>query len=716
MAPDDNLHRPLPFTVYGGTPLAREFDMGGVVEPAPAVDSGVRFHDEDPDGHSSVGDADHHLDGDDAAVDLNDRRALTRYLRDCERRDRSLRRRWRGTGAGSRHQWQFAARRSKHRPAPRSGLLERGGVGNTHDDALLREGPVGHVGDRPRPTRDVSTRDRRRRHGHRVDGDRGMRQRFARGPLQGIALLLYVALVPYVVATRWNAATDHPHAVVVRSALVALCLFWGGFLLSTARNVWRLRRGQKVQANGSAWVATLILTLLPFVATPSAGAVTLPHHHSAPAPTHGRSTVPAFAPSASLVPLVLAAKRRADSLRGSDAEPEGDDVDDAVALLRGHDPAVLAALRRAIGESRDGVLDFVATGASTPTSQDPLVVATLGRGERGTLVAFARAGGVLTVLPTWRSNDFVTVLTALHDGRLILAATYSELLRALATRSLTNALVVFTGDDQELDDELRSVCVRVQPTVTLTPALTPSDADGVTVEILRAEPTVRGLDEPFLATLRRRCIEMTAYLALHPHEPVTGDRLRSRVLGGDETDASVRTLANTASAVRRSLGRDAAGPRLHPVTSAGLYTTHGVTSDVTLFHEYVKRARDAGAAGAVHAERALTLIKGEPLATALRGFEWFLAEGHAAALARDAAWASLVVADDALARGNTDMAFWALSQGLLVDVFNDELRARRERLPGLGQLGGNGAHASQNGAVGTGRGVTGAWTSRGLRQ
>jgi hypothetical protein len=416
------------------------------------------------------------------------------------------------------------------------------------------------------------------------------------------------------------------------------------------------------------------------------------------------------------VPLALAAKRRADSLRGSDAEPADDDVDDAVALLRGHDPALLASLRRAIGDDRDGVLDFVASGATSPTSHDPIVVTTLGRGERGTLVAFARAGGVLQVLPTWRSDDFAAVLTALHDGRLTITATYSELLRALATRSLTNALVVFTGDDQELDDELRSLCVRVQPTVTLTPALTPSDTAGVLVEIRRAEPTVRGLDEPFLATLRRRCVEMTAYLALHPHEPVTGDRLRSRVLGGDETDASVRTLANTASAVRRSLGRDEAGPRLHPVTSAGLYTTHGVTSDVALFHEYVRRARDAGAAGAVHAERALTLIKGEPLATALRGFEWFLAEGHAAALARDAAWAAVVVADDALARGNTDIAFWALSQGLLVDAFNDDLRERRERLPGLGQLGGNGSHAPQDRAVGTSRGVAGTWTGRGLGQ
>ena len=83
---------------------------------------------------------------------------------------------------------------------------------------------------------------------------------------------------------------------------------------------------------------------------------------------------------------------------------------------------------------------------------------------------------------------------------------------------------------------------------------------------------------------------MVAYLALHRHEPVTGERLRTRVLAHADVDASQRTLANTASAVRRSLGVDAEGPRLHPVTSSGLYATHGVSSDV----EVVLHARGAG--------------------------------------------------------------------------------------------------------------------------
>ena len=508
-----------------------------------------------------------------------------------------------------------------------------------------------------------------------------------RGPLEGVALLIYVGLVPYVVATRWGTAASRPHEAVVRALLVALCVFWLGFLASTIRNIVRLRRGERLGPNGSVWVATLVLSLLPFLGAHPAGAQPVATHHSAPAPAHLRDGRALYQPGASLVPLALAAKRRADQLRRSDETSDAEDVDDAVTLLRGHDPALLSALRASLGDAFDAVVDVVPPlTRTTSRSDEPVVACALGPGEVGTLVSLARAGGWLTVLPTWRSDDFSTVLTALHDGTLTLAATYDQLLRALATRSLHHGLVVFTGDDRELDDELRALCVRIRPTTTHSPALDDA-APGVVVELLRAEPTVRGLSEPFLATLRRRCVEMTAYLALHHDEPITGDRLRSRVLGGDETDASIRTLANTASAVRRSLGRDEAGPRLHPVTSAGLYTTHGVTCDVTLFHSYVARARDAGPAGAAHAERALGLIRGEPLATALRGFEWFLAEGHAATLARDAAWAATAVCDDALARGNVDLAQWALHQGLLVDPFNDELRQRRIRTARSGELG-----------------------------
>src|ERR1700692_3036509 len=146
------------------------------------------------------------------------------------------------------------------------------------------------------------------------------------------------------------------------------------------------------------------------------------------------------------------------------------------------------------------------------------------------------------------------------------------------------------------------------------------------------------------------------YLAMHRHEPITGERLRTRVLTHADVDASLRTLANTASVVRRSAGADEDGPRLHTVTSSGLYVTHGITSDVEIFTNLVARARplaNADAAPLVH--QALAMVKGEPLASALRGFEWFLAEGYGARLSRDGEWAALALPHAALEHGQCRM-------------------------------------------------------------
>jgi hypothetical protein len=228
---------------------------------------------------------------------------------------------------------------------------------------------------------------------------------------------------------------------------------------------------------------------------------------------------------------------------------------------------------------------------------------------------------------------------------------------------------------------------------------------------LRADPQVLGLLEPFTATLRRRCVEMVAYLALHRHEPVTGERLRSRVLTHADVDASNRTLANTASAVRRSLGLDARGPRLHPVTSSGLYVTHGLSSDVELFSTLIGRARQlpvSDASPLIH--QALLLIKGEPLASALRGFEWFLAEGHGARLARDGEWAALALHHSSLERRNYELAFWALQQGLLIDPYSDALSDALSRVPRLREFGSDGACGAKNDAVRSRGAVAMSWS------
>jgi hypothetical protein len=210
---------------------------------------------------------------------------------------------------------------------------------------------------------------------------------------------------------------------------------------------------------------------------------------------------------------------------------------------------------------------------------------------------------------------------------------------------------------------------------------------------------------------------MVAYLALHRHEPVTGERLRTRVLLHADVEASSRTLANTASSVRRSLGVDVHGPRLHPVSSSGLYATHGVSSDVEMFSTLVARARQLPVVDAAPlAHEALLLIKGEPLASTLRGFEWFLAEGFAARLARDGEWAALALHHSALRRRNYELAFWALQQGLLIDPFSDALADALAKVPRLREFGGDGPCPTQYQPVGPRSAVAMSWSLTGLSQ
>jgi hypothetical protein len=236
----------------------------------------------------------------------------------------------------------------------------------------------------------------------------------------------------------------------------------------------------------------------------------------------------------------------------------------------------------------------------------------------------------------------------------------------------------------------------------------------VRVELLRAEPYVVGLCEPLTPTLRRRGVEMLAYLAMHRHEPITGERLRTRVLTHADVDASLRTLANTASVVRRSAGSDDEGPRLHAVTSSGLYVTHGVTSDVEVFTTLIARARQLDNADAAPlAHQALAMVKGEPLASALRGFEWFLAEGFAARLSRDGEWAALALHHDALTSGRYEMAFWALQQGLLIDPYSDVLLEASARVPRLREFGHNDPSRVSE-AAGPGRAVAMSWSLNGF--
>lgn len=628
--------------------------------------------------------------------------------------------------------------RGRRRAARRTGNLER-----RHERARDRDPGLRRLVDR----RDQSVRagsnstlrshDRSSNvhHDTHVAADARSLGRGVATRIHGVALVVYFALLPFVVLSKWRATPDTNHEEFVRALLVVLALFWIGFLVQVAVNVLRLRRGHRVRAGASVWLAGLVVALLAVV-TPSARVTTRePTAVSAPyggatsgrrAPSPPRPPIPLT--SLGAVPMALMAKRRSDLLRQRADGADEFDVEESVALLRALDPGVIARIAQLAGDALDGILEVRddLTASSDPAPTAPIVASALGSGPSGALVGFAREGGRLPIPPSWGSDDIVRNVVALHEGKVLFARSEDELLRALATRSLRHGVVLYLGAPDGLDDELAACAITLQPHLERTAAFgddtfaLPVDAPrsgDLRVELLRADPQVVGLSEPFVPTLRRRCVEMVAYLALHRGEPVTGERLRTRVLTHADVDASQRTLANTASAVRRSLGVDAAGSRLHPVTSSGLYVTHGLSSDVELFATLVARARALPVADAAPlAHEALLLIKGEPLASTLRGFEWFLAEGHGARLARDGEWAALALHHTSTQRRNYELAFWALQQGLLIDPYSDALAEALTRVPRLREFGGDSAGRAQNAAVGPGRAVAMSWSFAGLSQ
>jgi hypothetical protein len=564
----------------------------------------------------------------------------------------------------------------------------------------------------PEPLRDVGTDT------HQLSRPVGAR-------VHGTALVLYFALLPYVVLSKWQRTSSENSGAMIRALLVVLALFWLGFLCQVVRNVWRLRQGRRVNSGGSAWLAGLVVAML---------ALALPTHVPAHEPTavsityqstsRGHHRLPAPLAGLSPLPLALMAKRRNDLLR----QPKGEelfDVDESIEVLRSLNPELIGHLVALIGDANDGVLDIpdaLPSRAST-TPSSAMVACSLGPSATGSLVGFAREGGRLPIRASWNADDIRRQVVALHEGAVTFARNEPELLRALATRTLRQSVVLYLGPASELDDDLSACAIALTPYLeheTRVPMRTVVEAtrsNDLRVELLRADPSVLGLVEPFTPTLRRRCVEMAAYLALHRHEPVTGERLRTRVLVHADVEASTRTLANTASAVRRSLGVDAHGPRLHPVTSSGLYATHGLSSDVEVFSTLVARARQLPVADAAPlAHEALLLIQGEPLASTLRGFEWFLAEGHAARLARDGEWAALALHHISLQRGNFELAFWSLQQGLLIDPYSDALREALSRVPRLRQFGGDGAGLTQHQPVGARGTVAMSWSLSGLSQ
>jgi hypothetical protein len=563
-----------------------------------------------------------------------------------------------------------------------------------------------------------------------------------------VALALYFALLPYVVETKWRFSYTITSGALLRDFLVGLAIFWLVFLVLLVIYINQLRHRRVLPANGCAWLAGLVIMALPFLVSSSAQAATTPHHsptvvvaqtttdstatgsratsaapsdhqivddhvHQHPRGHGGHDPSPQSPPQLQMITLALMVKGRRDHMRRSLATLRDDELDEVARLVSDPDVQLIAQLRDVVGSDRDG--EVLATGSTFELEVrldfDPVVVALIGERPGGLALGYAREGGRLPVDLNWSDDELRERIIALHDGNVTFAHSDNELMRALARRRGLSTIVVYLGDPADIDNELREFCVTVRAASGTTNYREPAQREvrEVRVELLRAYPQVGGIVDDFTPSLRRRCVEMVAYLAMHAGEPVTGDRLRTRVLLHANVDASKTTLTNTASSVRRSLGSDVLGYLLEPVSS-GLYQLRGVGLDVADFHLLVARSRRVigDEAHDLYVE-ALRLVHGEPLASVLKGFEWFSFEGHRAQLQRDGEWVALALHDSALARDDVETAFWALRQGLLLDPDSDELLDALERVPRLRQFGGDGSSAAQHQSVRPGGAVTMSW-------
>jgi hypothetical protein len=230
---------------------------------------------------------------------------------------------------------------------------------------------------------------------------------------------------------------------------------------------------------------------------------------------------------------------------------------------------------------------------------------------------------------------------------------------------ITSLPEVFVSPDPSNDEPL------VQSSV--------SSHDGPLVEVrlLTAIPRIDGLKEQLSPKRARRAIEVVAYLGLHRPDPVTSDRLRTRVLGTRESDAAAKTLFNTVGAARRALGLDATGnPLLPPASKSGHYRlSDGVGIDVVRSISLcgaADKADDEETAMALY-RGALALVEGEPFSGTLSGYSWWRAEGYEARLTVVLVEAACRLSELAVGAGLSELARWALERGRMIDPYSELL-------------------------------------------
>lgn len=459
--------------------------------------------------------------------------------------------------------------------------------------------------------------------------------------ISGLAVAAYLVTVPLLAPVLWRRPLG-PQQTTVHWCIAVLAVSWALVAFQVVRAIVRTRRGLR-QSGGFAWLAGAIMSIGSFLVPSVASAATTHHHHSAHVGVE----------AAVGLPMALVAKKRRDELLQLRSVLADDSVDSAIHDLRKRNDGFLHALRAAIGRREAGTVTIRDNEqADHYDSERPLVAIPILRLDDAWTFQFAHVGSQLDLPAHVTRADVVSRLVALHErGGVLFGDSVLETLRHLVLREHDGIVVVHVGAD-ELDAEIRQQCVVAR---CRSLATTP-----VTVRLLQPEAAVEGLDRPFDADLRRKCIEMLSYLSVHPDFGVSGDRLRARVLGSRENDASVRTLNNTASALRRSLGESNGESRLAPVGANGLYRLRDVTCDVTEFFSLIDQARQyEGATQQQLLLSAITLVRGEPLVAEPRGYEWFLAEGHYARVVRALEFAVVTLLDAAQAQQDTEIEWRA---------------------------------------------------------
>lgn len=204
---------------------------------------------------------------------------------------------------------------------------------------------------------------------------------------------------------------------------------------------------------------------------------------------------------------------------------------------------------------------------------------------------------------------------------------------------------------------------------------TPS-GDVRVVHLMCSQPWIDGLANPLEANRQRRATELLAYLALHAPQPVTSDRLRSRVLGSSSTDAASKTLFNVASSLRRALGTHDGEPVLPRATRAGLYRCGSlITTDIAMFDSLVDdaNAEEDPEVSLALLRAAFSKIEGAPLDAVLMGYEWFDVEGHRGRLETVVERAARQAIDLSLELGHGALAQFVIDRARLVVPYSETL-------------------------------------------